>query len=86
MGISACRHAIVGSRPCRRDGRKSVASVVVIASIASAINRLILFPSAPPEPIRVKYWFLMQFATIVGFATSDPANWWLVKSGIKEAM
>ncbi len=29
---------------------------------------------------------MMQLAMIVGFATSYPANWWLVRRGIKEAM
>lgn len=32
------------------------------------------------------FWFMMQLAMLAGFATSYPANWWLVKSGIKEAM
>ena len=50
-----------------------------------AVNRLLLFES-PPEPNTATYWFLMQVAMIVGFATSYPANWWLVKSGVKEAM
>lgn len=51
-----------------------------------AINRLVLFPYSPPEPNSVTYWFLIQIAMIVDFATSYPANWWLVKSRIKEAM
>ncbi len=50
-----------------------------------ALNRLVFF-EVPPEPNTVTYWFLMQLAMIVGFATSYPANWWLVNSGIKEAM
>ncbi len=51
-----------------------------------AINRLIWFPSNPPEPNTTTYWFLMQLAMIVGFATSFPANWWLIRVGLKEAM
>ena len=43
-------------------------------------------PLLDPEPNSVTYWFLMQLAMIVGFATSYPANWWLVKAGLKEAM
>ncbi len=50
-----------------------------------ALNRLVFFDH-PPEPNTYTYWFLMQLAMIVGFATSYPANWWLVKSGIKEKM
>jgi hypothetical protein len=32
------------------------------------------------------YWFLMQIGMILGFATSWPANVWLIRKGIKEAM
>jgi hypothetical protein len=29
---------------------------------------------------------MMQIAMLCGFVTSYPVNWWLVRSGIKEAM
>ncbi|HVV71550.1 MAG TPA: DUF4396 domain-containing protein [Verrucomicrobiae bacterium] len=32
------------------------------------------------------FWFMMQVAMWLGFATSYPVNWWLLRSGIKEAM
>jgi hypothetical protein len=32
------------------------------------------------------YWFMMQIGMIAGFATSYPMNWFLIKTGIKEAM
>jgi len=32
------------------------------------------------------YWFMMQIGMIVGYFTSYPMNWWLIKHGIKEAM
>lgn len=32
------------------------------------------------------FWFMMQIAMLAGFITSYPVNWWLIKSGIKEAM
>jgi hypothetical protein len=32
------------------------------------------------------FWFMMQIAMLVGFLTSYPVNWWLVKTGIKERM
>jgi Domain of unknown function (DUF4396) len=32
------------------------------------------------------YWFLMQIGMMLGFATSYPANAWLIRRGIKEAM
>ncbi|HWE38329.1 MAG TPA: DUF4396 domain-containing protein [Isosphaeraceae bacterium] len=50
-----------------------------------ALNHFVFF-ATPPEPNTATYWFLMQLAMIVGFATSYPANWWLVRSGLKEAM
>lgn len=32
------------------------------------------------------FWFMMQIAMLAGFLTSYPANWWLLKKGIKERM
>ena len=32
------------------------------------------------------FWFMMQIAMLLGFATAFPTNWWLIKRGIKEAM
>jgi uncharacterized protein DUF4396 len=32
------------------------------------------------------YWFLMQIGMTAGFLTAWPANAWLVRAGIKEAM
>lgn len=37
----------------------------------------------PDTPV---YWFLMQIGVIIGFATAWPANVWLIRRGIKEAM
>jgi hypothetical protein len=37
----------------------------------------------PSYPV---YWFMMQLGMILGFFTSYPANWWLVRKGIKHAM
>ena len=38
------------------------------------------------EPTQAAYWFMMQVAMFVGFLTAYPANVWLIKKGIKEAM
>ena len=38
------------------------------------------------EPNDPRYWFLMQIAMVIGFFTSFPANWWLIRKGWKEAM
>lgn len=33
-----------------------------------------------------EFWFMMQIAMVVGFVTSYPINWWLLRVGIKEKM
>ena len=38
------------------------------------------------EPAQPAYWFSMQIAMIAGFMTSFPANWWLIRRGLKEIM
>nr|WP_263314409.1 DUF4396 domain-containing protein [Mammaliicoccus sp. Marseille-Q6498] len=38
------------------------------------------------SPNHLEYWFLMQIAMLIGFMTSYPVNWYLVKKGIKHAM
>ena len=50
-----------------------------------ALMRYVFFHPAlhPDSPV---FWFMMQIGMIVGFATTFPVNWWLVKSGVKEAM
>lgn len=40
-----------------------------------------LAPVASPE-----FWFAMQLAMLAGLATSYPANWWLIRTGVKERM
>ncbi|GAB0118099.1 DUF4396 domain-containing protein [Acidisoma sp. 7E03] len=32
------------------------------------------------------YWLSMQIAMVVGFCTTYPVNWWLIRQGIKEKM
>ncbi|WP_082235334.1 DUF4396 domain-containing protein [Halobacillus massiliensis] len=50
-----------------------------------AIVHFLLFTN-PPTPADPSFWFMMQIALILGFITSYPANSWLVRKGIKEAM
>ncbi|WP_295126679.1 DUF4396 domain-containing protein [uncultured Leifsonia sp.] len=33
-----------------------------------------------------EFWFAMQWAMLVGFATSYPVNWLLIRTGVKERM
>ena len=50
-----------------------------------AVMQILLFPGGI-HPYRAAFWFLMQIGMILGFATSYPVNWWLIRRGIKEAM
>jgi hypothetical protein len=38
------------------------------------------------KPSMPEFWFMMQIAMLCGFASSYPVNWWLIRSGLKEAM
>jgi len=49
-----------------------------------AIARFWLSEAAAPASI--VFWFTMQIAMIAGFATTYPANWLLVKWGVKGGM
>jgi Domain of unknown function (DUF4396) len=52
-----------------------------------AVMMFVLFP-APHQltPSSAAFWLLMQVGMMVGYATSWPANVWLVKRGIKVPM
>ena len=50
-----------------------------------ALTHEVLFhPALKPE--QPAYWFMMQVGMAIGFLTSWPANWWLIRKGVKEAM
>lgn len=51
-----------------------------------ALMRFVFFRQPHLHPDRALYWFMMQVGMLVGFATSYPVNWWLVRKGLKEAM
>ena len=52
-----------------------------------AVMAFVLFP-APHHltPGSVSFWFLMQAGMIIGYATSWPANVWLINRGVKVPM
>lgn len=50
-----------------------------------ALVHFVFFAQAP-EPNSPVFWFMMQIAMLIGFGTSYPANWVLVKKGVKHAM
>ena len=78
-----------------RDGLRAAAKADVIALTAfetglfgwMAVMAFVLFP-APHSlmPNSAAFWFLMQIGMMIGFATSWPANVWLVRRGIKVPM
>lgn len=52
-----------------------------------ALMQLVLFPGPHHlHPDNAAYWFLMQIGMVMGFFTAWPANAWLIRKGIKEAM
>jgi hypothetical protein len=51
-----------------------------------ALMRYVFFTSPGLHPDSPVYWMFMQFGMILGFATSWPANVWLIHRGIKHAM
>lgn len=51
-----------------------------------AICIFLLFGQAAMRPDRWMFWWMMQVAMLCGFITAYPANWALIKVGIKEAM
>jgi len=77
------------------DGLRAAAKADVISLTAfeiglfgwMAVMTFVLFP-APHHlmPSVAAFWLLMQVGMIIGFATSWPANVWLVRRGIKVPM
>lgn len=54
-----------------------------------ALAHFWIFRSLLQQELKVntpEFWFMMQIAMLTGFATAYPANWWLLRSGIKEKM
>lgn len=51
-----------------------------------ALTFFVFFRRPHLNPTEPGYWFMMQIGMILGFFTSYPVNWWLIKSGWKEAM
>jgi hypothetical protein len=51
-----------------------------------AIMQLVLFTSPHLPTDSAAFWFLMQVGMLIGFVTTYPVNWWLIRRGIKEVM
>jgi hypothetical protein len=51
-----------------------------------ALTRFVFFTDPHLSPDSPVYWLFMQLGMILGFATAWPANVWLIRRGIKDAM
>ncbi len=51
-----------------------------------AIAIFVLFGPQAMSPDRWLFWWMMQAAMLLGFATAYPVNWFLIRAGVKEAM
>jgi len=51
-----------------------------------ALNYFLVSPAQRPDVSTGVYWFMMQIGMILGLLTSYPANWLLVKWGVKTGM
>ncbi|MHB8329874.1 MAG: DUF4396 domain-containing protein [Acidimicrobiales bacterium] len=77
-----------------RDGLVAAAKADVLSLTAfevglfgwMALTQLVFFPGPHLLTDKAAYWFLMQIGMIVGYFTAWPANLWLIRHGIKEAM
>ena len=84
--------------PMRGLGLRDGVVAAVKADTASLVSwqvgmygwmAIALFALFSPESLPKSgpvFWFMMQVAMFAGFLTSYPVNWWLLRSGIKEAM
>ncbi|HEY3778325.1 MAG TPA: DUF4396 domain-containing protein [Rhizomicrobium sp.] len=46
----------------------------------------LLMPSQRPDASNVVFWFMMQIGMMLGFVTTYPANWLLIRWGVKRGM
>jgi hypothetical protein len=78
-----------------RDGLKAAAKADFVSLTCfeaglfgwMAVMTFVLFPA--PHQLTAgspSFWFLMQLGMMIGFATSWPANVWLINRGIKVRM
>jgi hypothetical protein len=51
-----------------------------------AIMWFVLMPANRPDATSIVFWFMMQIGMMLGFLTTYPANWLLVRAGVKHAM
>lgn len=74
-----------------RDGLVAAVKIDTLSLIAYEVGmfawmgaRSWLYPQL--QPTSWTYWLMMQVAMVLGFATTCPVNWWLIRRGTKEKM
>nr|WP_244195544.1 DUF4396 domain-containing protein [Caballeronia arationis] len=74
-----------------RDGLVTAAKIDTLSLVAYEVGmfawmalRTANYPDL--QPTDWSYWLMMQVAMVVGFFTTYPVNWWLIRKGIKEKM
>jgi len=67
-------------------GSAAARNSYLIAAICFALMALMLFPDQLVQPSSSVYWLGMQVGMAIGFLTAWPANAWLIRHGVKEAM
>jgi len=94
IGIAFQYFAIVPMRKLGfREGIREAIKADTISLIAFEVGMFVwmaltseVFFTRTLHPDSVVYWFMMQIAMIVGFTTTYPANWLLIRRGVKTEM
>jgi Domain of unknown function (DUF4396) len=87
FAIAPMRHLsfVVGIRAAIKSDTLSLTAFEIGLFGWMALSYFVLF-RPPLQPTAPAFWFMMQIGMILGFITSYPANWLLIRTGIKEAM
>ncbi|MGH9608529.1 MAG: DUF4396 domain-containing protein [Bryobacteraceae bacterium] len=94
LGIAFQYFSIVPMRHLSfAEGIKEAVKADTVSLVAFEIGMFVwmaltseVFFSPPLHPDSAVYWFMMQIAMMVGFCTAYPANWLLIRKGVKTGM
>lgn len=76
------RHALVSAI---KSDTLSVLTFEIGLFAWMGLTFFVFFPRRHLSPTEPGFWLMMQIGMILGFFTSYPVNWWLIKAGWKEA-